>query len=111
MEYMNVCASIDLPPGPMKGVKCGDLDVLVANVAGQVYAVEGICPHMSGYLARGKLEGEIVRCPVHGASYSVKTGKLIRDIPWIMKKMSKTAPRDLGIYQVQIDDGKISIGL
>lgn len=111
MEYRDVCAITDLPPETMKGFKCGDLDVLLANVAGQVYAVEGLCPHMSGYLARGRLEGETVICPVHGAKYSVKSGQLLKDIPWILKKLSKTAPRDLLVNQVRVDGGKIAIDI
>jgi nitrite reductase/ring-hydroxylating ferredoxin subunit len=51
-RYKELCAGVDVPPGKMKGFKVGDLDVLVANVEGTFYAVEGTCPHMSGYRQR-----------------------------------------------------------
>ncbi len=108
--FTDVCKTADIPAGTMKGFKCGDLDVLVANVGGTLYAVEGICPHMSGYLARGRLEGADVVCPVHGARYDLRTGKVTKDVPWIMKKMSKTAPRDLATYPVRVENGTVSVG-
>ena len=95
----------------MKGFKCGDKEVLVAQVEGQFYAVEGVCPHMSGYLAKGRLAGANVVCPVHGAEYDVRSGKLMKSVPWIMKRMSKTLPRDLESYPVEVEDGTVSIRL
>ena len=108
-RYKELCAGVDVPPGTMKGFKVGDLDVLVANVEGTFYAVEGICPHMSGYLAKGRLEGTDVVCPVHGARYDMKTGKVTKDIPWIMKRMSKTQARELATYPVRVEGGTVSI--
>jgi 3-phenylpropionate/trans-cinnamate dioxygenase ferredoxin subunit len=111
MDFTNVCTVGDIPPGTMKGFMCGDLDVLVANVDGELFAVEGLCPHMAGYLARGRLEGTNVVCPVHGAKYDMKTGKMTKDIPWIIKSLSKTRPRDLAAYPVRIVDGMVSVGI
>jgi 3-phenylpropionate/trans-cinnamate dioxygenase ferredoxin subunit len=107
--FKELCAVGGVPPGTMKGFKVGDLDVLVANVEGTFYAVEGICPHMSGYLAKGRLEGSAVVCPVHGARYDMKTGKVTKDIPWIMKRMSKSQPRQLATYLVRVEGGTVSV--
>jgi 3-phenylpropionate/trans-cinnamate dioxygenase ferredoxin subunit len=109
-KFTEVCKTTEIPAGTMKGFKVGDLEVLVANVEGNLYAVEGVCPHMSGYLARGKLEGTDVVCPVHGARYDVKTGKVTKDVPWLMKKLSKTQARALACYPVRVQDGKVSVG-
>jgi len=110
-KLTDVCQTTDVPPGTMKGFKCGDLDVLVANVGGEFYAVEGVCPHMSGYLASGRLEGADVVCPVHGARYDLKTGKVSKDLPWLMKKLSKTQPRVLATHPVQVRAGKVPVGI
>ena len=110
-EFTKVCKTEEVPSGTMKGFKCGEHDVLIAQLNGEFFAVEGICPHMSGYLAKGKLEGTEVVCPVHGARYDVKTGKIMKSIPWIMKRMSKSLPRDLVTYPVRVENEVVSVGV
>jgi nitrite reductase/ring-hydroxylating ferredoxin subunit len=109
--FIEVCKAAALPVGTMKGFKVGELDVVVANVGGALHAMDGICPHMSGYLARGKLEGAEVVCPVHGARYDVKTGKVTKGVPWIIKAMSKTLPQDLATYPVRLENGAVLVGV
>jgi nitrite reductase/ring-hydroxylating ferredoxin subunit len=94
--------------GTMKTFKIENEDILVANVKGEYYAISAICPHMSGYLGKGTLKESTIRCPVHGAEYDVKTGKLTKDIPWIMKKMTKKID-ELKTYDVKIENGNIKV--
>jgi 3-phenylpropionate/trans-cinnamate dioxygenase ferredoxin component len=77
-EYREIGKTGDVFPGMMKGVKSEGKDILIANVGGQYYAAEGRCPHMKGNLAKGKLNGSIVTCPVHGSQFDLKTGKVMR---------------------------------
>jgi nitrite reductase/ring-hydroxylating ferredoxin subunit len=65
---------------------------------------------MSGYLGNGKIVGTNIKCPVHGAEYDLRTGKITKDLPWLMKKMTKET-KDLGIYKVKVDNGEIKIAI
>ncbi|MFZ1876853.1 MAG: Rieske 2Fe-2S domain-containing protein, partial [Nitrososphaeraceae archaeon] len=44
---------------------------------GKYYAIDAICRHQDGSLAPGKLEGEVVECPLHFWHYNIKTGQLL----------------------------------
>ena len=77
-EYREIAKISDISPGMMKGFKSEGKDVLIANVGGQFYRGQGICPHMKAYLAKGKLNGSIITCPLHGSQFDLKTGKVIR---------------------------------
>lgn len=48
--------------------------MLVANVAGRLWAMDNICSHSGGSLADGSLSGAVIRCPLHGWEYDVTTG-------------------------------------
>ena len=73
-----VCKVSDVPKAAMKGFTVKSRQILIANVDGNFYAVDAICPHMNGYLPSGKLERNEVVCPVHRARYNVATGKLVK---------------------------------
>src|SRR4051794_39819553 len=58
-------AADELPPGAMRRVTFGDLDVLLAHTSNGVVAVDDRCPHMSAPLSLGRLDGCLVDCPLH----------------------------------------------
>ncbi len=49
--------------------------VALFNVAGELFALDAICPHAGGPLGEGPLEGNIVTCPWHGWQFDVRTGQ------------------------------------
>ena len=64
-----------LPPGSMKRVSRGDLDLLVAHTDEGVVATEDRCPHMAAPLSAGRLEGCISYCPLHRGAFDLRTGE------------------------------------
>jgi nitrite reductase/ring-hydroxylating ferredoxin subunit len=64
----------DLPPGSLRRVSRGDLDVLLAHTAAGIVAVEDRCPHMAAPLSIGTLEGCVVACPLHEGRFDLCTG-------------------------------------
>ena len=41
------------------------------------YAIEALCRHQDGSLAPGKVQGEVVECPLHFWHYNIRTGELL----------------------------------
>ena len=51
--------------------------VVLARAGDQIHAVAGKCTHYGGRLARGLLVGETIRCPLHHACFSIRTGEAL----------------------------------
>jgi nitrite reductase/ring-hydroxylating ferredoxin subunit len=68
----------DLPPGGMRRVSFGELDVLLAHTERGIAAVDDRCPHMSAPLSIGTLEGCIVGCPLHSGRFDLITGEPVQ---------------------------------
>lgn len=108
MEYVYVAEITDLQTDTMIKVHAGDAEILIANIDGAYYALDNRCPHMSGSLADGRLEGSVVVCPRHGASFDVRTGKAVRD-PRLMFIRMKV--NDARVLPVRIDGTRILVGI
>lgn len=67
-----------LPPGTLRRVTFGELDVLLAHTAAGIVAVDDRCPHMSAPLSLGTLEGCLVACPLHNGRFDLATGDVER---------------------------------
>lgn len=65
----------DCPPGAVLEVAVESRVVAIFNVAGQLRALDGVCPHQGGPLGKGELDGELVTCPWHGWQFSVNSGR------------------------------------
>jgi len=80
-EFVRVGLLSDLPPGSHKKVRVGQEDVLIANVAGNIYAIGDTCTHRGCSLSDGTIEGEAVTCPCHSGRFHLTTGKVIAPPP------------------------------
>lgn len=74
MAWHRVASIEDCPPGTGCEVLVGDRVLALFNVEGEIYALDGICPHQGGPLGRGELHGCIVTCPWHGWQFDVRSG-------------------------------------
>ena len=74
-DWIRIADARDCPPG--KAVECVVEGRIVAlfNVDGTFHAIDGVCPHQGGPLAKGRLDGAIVTCPWHGWQFDVATGQ------------------------------------
>lgn len=74
-DWTRVCQVGDVPVGQLKSVEVGNVRVVLANVDGDLYALEDQCSHQDFPLSAGLLEGRQVECVFHGARFDLETGK------------------------------------
>ena len=105
-----ICKTSDVPKGSMNGFPTAkDGQVLIANVNGKFYAMDAVCSHRQGALAKGKLEKNIVTCPVHGAQFDVTTGKVVKNVPEVIKLFTLKEANDLKTFKVSVKDGFVYV--
>jgi 3-phenylpropionate/trans-cinnamate dioxygenase ferredoxin subunit len=73
-EFARVGALADLPPGAAMMAAVGDYDIALFNVAGEIFAIDDVCPHFAGSLHEGTVEDGMVSCPLHGWCFDLRSG-------------------------------------
>ncbi|XP_073169051.1 apoptosis-inducing factor 3 isoform X3 [Lepidochelys kempii] len=95
----SVCHVKDLENGQMREVDLGCGKALLIKENGDYYAMGHKCPHYGAPLVKGVLSKGRVRCPWHGACFSIGTGD-IEDFPGL-----DSLPK----FQVKIEKEKVYI--
>lgn len=72
--YQPALALAELPPGSLRRVTFGDLDLLLAHTSSGIAAIDDRCPHMAAPLSLGELDGCVVGCPLHSGRFDLATG-------------------------------------
>jgi nitrite reductase/ring-hydroxylating ferredoxin subunit len=65
----------EIPVGEGKEMVVEGQLLAIFNVAGEFFALDGVCPHQGGPLGKGKLCDGILTCPWHGWQFDVRTGQ------------------------------------
>jgi len=74
-DWQKLTATADVPVGSGKEFAVNGRIVALFNVDGQFQAIDGICAHQGGPLAKGQLVDGIVTCPWHGWQFEVANGR------------------------------------
>jgi 3-phenylpropionate/trans-cinnamate dioxygenase ferredoxin component len=88
-----------LAPGTMAGVEVEGKQILVSNLGGEVYAVDGICTHEESLLSQGFMIEERVVCQLHLSQFDLRTGEV----------SNPPATDPLKLYNVKIEEGSIFV--
>lgn len=70
------------PAVPLAGLADGVLTevevegerVVVLRLGQEVFAAQGVCPHKFGPLVDGAVRGTMLTCPIHAATFDLRTG-------------------------------------
>jgi ferredoxin-nitrite reductase len=69
----------EIPEGSAKLVRVDGQEIAVFKRAGELCAIQNICPHEGGQLSKGWLEGDQAVCPLHGYRFDLDTGACSND--------------------------------
>lgn len=75
-DWIAVMAQTALTPGKHTALEINsvNINIVLFNIEGTFYAIEDQCTHDGTEISSGKLQGEEIVCPRHGARFCVKTG-------------------------------------
>lgn len=98
--FLPALALTDLAPGTMRCVTVADVPVLVVHAKdGAVHALHNVCTHAYAELHEGRLRGHRVICPLHGASFDVRSGAVL----------GAPATEPLARYATRVVDGQVEV--
>ena len=100
-EFHKIATSDEVAPGEVKQYIVEERPVALCNVAGEFHAFEDICTHQYTHLSEGGLDGDRIKCPLHGATFDVRTG-----VPKALPAV-KPVPK----HEVKIEDGYVYVAL
>ena len=72
-----VAASALTDKGMILG-RVGDEEVVLVQSGTELFAIRAHCSHYRGPLVKGLVDGDTVRCPLHHACFSLRTGEALR---------------------------------
>lgn len=75
MLKVRIASLEEVPEGTGKECVAEGRIIAVFNVKGEIFAMDGVCPHAGGPIGTGQLNGSVVTCPWHGWQFDVCTGQ------------------------------------
>ncbi|NLX20250.1 MAG: Rieske (2Fe-2S) protein [Phycisphaerae bacterium] len=97
-QWTYICDAADLPPGAVLRVRIADGWYAACNRGGTFHVVDNRCPHADGSLARGRVEGNCLICPVHGWPWDLRTGLTDPSLPHMRLRFFRCEARDGRLY-------------
>ena len=79
----------------------GELQILIAQFKGDVFAVENLCSHAFARFDEGRLRGFRLMCPLHGACFDIRSGSA----------MGLPATGQIRSFGVRVEDGRVLVDL
>jgi 3-phenylpropionate/trans-cinnamate dioxygenase ferredoxin subunit len=93
--FVAVTRAEGVPAGKFVKAEVGGLRCIVARVDGRFYAVEDNCSHEDYPLSYGCLEGDRIKCSLHGSRFSLATGE----------PLEEPAERPIRTFRCAVEDG------
>ena len=97
MAWKKIAEKNEISSGKGKAFKIDGKQIAIFNQNGY-HAMDDLCVHQDGSIASGKIDGDIVECPLHFWHYNIKTGELKDYIKDVKLATYSIEIKDDGIY-------------
>jgi 3-phenylpropionate/trans-cinnamate dioxygenase ferredoxin subunit len=103
MSDATVCTLLlaDIPAGNMQSASAAGREIVICRTKDGVYALDNICTHAYARLSEGRLRGTRLICPLHGAAFDVRDGRVL----------GAPASRPLCVHSVRVVGERVEIRL
>jgi nitrite reductase/ring-hydroxylating ferredoxin subunit len=100
-NFTAVMQTAELPMGAMRACTVAGREIVLCHTREGVFALDNTCTHAEARLCEGRLRATRIVCPLHGASFDVRDGRVL----------GPPAERPLATHAVRIVDGAIEVAL
>jgi nitrite reductase/ring-hydroxylating ferredoxin subunit len=76
-EFQVVAQLAELPVGSMRAIQLGGHEIVLCHTREGLFALDNICTHAHARLCEGRLRATRLVCPLHGASFDVRDGRVL----------------------------------
>lgn len=101
MTWVDVAAQEDVPAGQMLCRQVNGQRVLLANNGERFFACDEMCSHEDFSLCYGALQGERIKCSLHGSRFDLNTGEPLDD----------PADAPIRVFKVKLENGRIWVSM
>lgn len=98
-EWVEVARTSEFAGTDRKQVCVGGRDIAVFRVGDAYHAVANVCTHARALMIGGLLEGCEIECPLHGARFDVRDGRVL----------TPPATKPLAVFPVRVENDVVSI--
>lgn len=100
-SWQRVATTGEIPEGRMHAVVIDGRELLICHTRDGWFTVDNSCTHAAAKMNEGRLAGCRLSCPLHGARFDVRDGRVLRG----------PAAAPLRSYATRVVDGVIEVGL
>ena len=94
-----------IEPGATATVSVDGFPVAIANVDGEFFAFQNLCPHQGTTLGGRPLDGCVIECSQHGSRYDVRTGTCVRP------SSPDGFNQDLMVFETRVVDDVVQVSV
>ena len=100
-NFHRAMALAELPEGGMRACTLEGREIVVCRTKHGLHALDNICSHALARMSEGRLRGVRLICPLHGASFDVRDGRVL----------GAPATRPLARHEVRVIDQIIEVSV
>jgi len=101
MEFQRALALQEIPRGQMRACMLAGREILLCHTKQGIFALDNICTHAHARMNEGRLRGQRLICPLHGASFDVSDGHVL----------GAPATLPLAHYAVRVVEGFVEVAV
>ena len=75
--FVRVCLDSELGVGQMRRAEIEGQPIVLCRTKDGLHALDAVCTHAYSRLDEGRLRGHRLICPLHGASFDVRSGAVL----------------------------------
>ena len=98
-EFHDVCGADELAAGATRTAELAGFKLLICRAGDEYFAIENRCSHTGALMTRGRLRGDCILCPVHGARFQLRDGK----------HLSPPAATGLRTFALRVAGGRVLV--